>query len=188
MKCPKCKIDFKGKRGQKYCSKSCKLLFHIKQENGCWIWQGAQTNCGYGKIGHEKNHFSTHRFSYEIFNGKIPIGKIICHSCDNKLCCNPEHLWIGTQKENIQDAKRKGKLPKQFGRKHSEETLKKLKFRKRPDRRGEKHHLRKLKNNDVFEIRKLLNTGITQKEIGIRYGIHQSVISYIKNGKYWSHI
>jgi HNH endonuclease len=165
-----------------------KLLNKTKIINECWEWQGSVTNAGYGKIRSGNKHLATHRLSYELFKGEIPEGKLVCHSCDNKLCVNPDHLWLGSQKENIQDAKKKGILPKQFGRKHSEETLKKLKFRKRPDKRGEKHHLRKLKNDDVFKIRELLEQGLTQTEISKIYEVSSSVISNIKRKKSWSHI
>ncbi len=165
-----------------------KLLNKIKIINNCWEWQGGLNNAGYGKIRNGKKHLSAHRLSYELFKGQIPEGKLVCHSCDNKKCVNPDHLWLGTQKENIQDAKKKGILPKQFGRKHSEETLKKLKLRKHSDRRGDKHHLKKLTSDDVFKIRELLDQGIKQVEIAKLYDVDSSAISNIKRKRNWSHI
>lgn len=166
----------------------CKIKNNICIEEDCWIWIKKIGNSGYGEIGSDGKSKLVHRVSYGIFKGEIPKGKHVCHSCDNKKCVNPDHLWIGTQKENIQDAKNKGRLPDQRGRKHTEETLKKLKFRKRPNKRGEKHHLCKLKENDVLEIRRMLSNGLKQSEISEKYNVDQSTISSIKINRNWTHV
>lgn len=79
------------------------------QESDCWIWTGHIQNSGYGMITINKKNFLAHRLSYEAFIGKIPKGINVCHKCDVKLCCNPEHLFLGTQKENIADCIKKGR-------------------------------------------------------------------------------
>jgi hypothetical protein len=187
-RCEFCNQEFNEVTISKECSLKCKLLNRKKEINGCWEWQGKISKNGYGYIQHKKKHMLTHRTSYETFIENIPFGLCVCHKCDNKKCINPEHLFLGTHKDNIQDAKEKGRLPDQRGRKHSEETLKKLKLRRRPDKRGEKHHLCKLTEKDVKEIRELLKLNFKQKEIGCRYGVDQSVISQIKHKKSWAHI
>ena len=80
-----------------------------KDKNSCWIWKGCKNSSGYGEffVG-RRSLFYTHRVAYTWFIGRIPDGKLVCHLCDVKLCCNPEHLFIGTQVDNMQDAIKKG--------------------------------------------------------------------------------
>lgn len=76
----------------------------------CWLWTGYKNNMGYGVIG--IGHIGTkyvHRLSYSEFVGEIPTGLFVCHSCDTPLCFNPKHLWLGTQKDNLNDALKKGR-------------------------------------------------------------------------------
>jgi hypothetical protein len=97
-----------------------RLLKGIKVnfETECWEWQGAirSKNSGYGciDIGGKVNGilWNVHRYSYTIFKGEIPKGLLVLHKCDNKICCNPNHLFLGTQKDNIRDMdnkKRRGR-------------------------------------------------------------------------------
>lgn len=112
--CYLCKEKFVGKgRVRNYCTTKCKILHNIcKNERECWEWKGPLHPNGYGyTTNYEKNKRAhVHRISYEIFKGDIPQGKYVCHHCDNRKCINPDHLWIGSAKENMQDAKRKGRL------------------------------------------------------------------------------
>jgi len=79
-----------------------------KLDNGCWFFTGAKLSSGYGKISvtRSKPGFA-HRVSYEVFNGQIPDGYVVMHTCDNPSCVNPEHLVAGTQKQNWLDARGK---------------------------------------------------------------------------------
>lgn len=81
--------------------------------NGCWVWQRCTAGNGYGgiSIGKQKAGY-VHRVSYSIYKGEIPKGMVVMHNCDNPPCCNPEHLRAGTQTDNMQDAKRKGRMVK----------------------------------------------------------------------------
>ena len=100
----------------------------IDEETGCWNFNGCIQSNGYGRITFKRKTMGAHRWSYEAFNGEIPNGFDVCHRCDNKRCVNPSHIFVGTRKVNIVDAKEKGrvangeKLPqtKVFGERLSE--------------------------------------------------------------------
>ena len=83
--------------------------------SGCWIWLGVVRNSGYGLIGvgsdvdGTRTMKSVHRVAYEEFVGEIPTGLYVLHRCDNKLCVNPEHLFVGTQADNMRDMHIKGR-------------------------------------------------------------------------------
>ena len=80
-----------------------------KADNGCLEWIGAKRR-GYGAMTIKGVVVSSHRISFELFNGSISNNLLICHTCDNKACVNPAHLWLGTQKDNMKDASCKGFL------------------------------------------------------------------------------
>lgn len=91
-----------------------RILNNIKVDDklGCWLWTGDQTTNGYGRVEFKKKRIRAHRFSYETFKGNIEDGLLVCHSCDVKLCVNPEHLWLGTHQDNMEDAYKKGIIKK----------------------------------------------------------------------------
>lgn len=78
--------------------------------SGCWLWLGSTGNSGYGKTRFDHSHdISAHRVSYTAFNGEIPQGMCVLHTCDVRLCVNPNHLFLGTKKQNSMDMVKKGR-------------------------------------------------------------------------------
>lgn len=135
------------------------LLERIKIDNktDCWEIQGYLDKDGYGNVSNKR----AHRLAYELFIGKIPFGKIVCHKCDNRKCCNPDHLFIGSQKDNISDMMKKGRKDSRY---------------------GERNTQNKLSESQVIEI---YTSSETQRRIAEKYKIDQSTVSYIKTGKLW---
>lgn len=111
--CEPCQVVLPADRRRQHRSTlRHRLLSGIRVDaaTGCWEWQRYRMPNGYGKIGDRGVMLYTHRVAYEMFVGPIPAGLLVCHHCDNRRCCNPEHLFTGTESDNAQDALRKGRL------------------------------------------------------------------------------
>lgn len=133
-----------------------------KNEKGCLEWQGTKHRQGYGYIRFQKKNILTHRLSWKLFKGDLDDSVLVCHHCDNPSCINPDHLFLGTYKDNNQDrAKKKRNNTSPYA------------------------YTRKLKYDQVLEIRKLSEKGIVQKKIAKRFNVNQQCISKILNGKSW---
>lgn len=164
--CGKEHAPAKGKFGR-VCSMSCRLKEKkiVDLDTACWIWLGAANRDGYGSIGVEgKKTMLAHRVSYLEFRGEIPEGAKVLHHCDNPSCINPEHLFLGSQKDNVHDMIDKGRKA----------VLK-----------GSTHPRSKLTVAQVEQVAILRSQGLSQTEVGKALGITQAVVSKIERGDIW---
>jgi len=139
--------------------------------NSCWEWLKRINLGGYGSIGINGKTCLAHRISYEIFKDKIPDNMLVCHSCDNRKCINPDHLFLGTYKDNCQDMIKKGRNRLPIGKDH--------------------WHFNngiKLCKNNVIKIKEKLKNGTSALKIALEFNVTSHTIYGIKNGKTWRHV
>ena len=149
----------------------------VAKSDGCWEWTRGKNRGGYGKFrtrGRHGKFHRAHRAAWELTNGPIPDGLCVCHRCDNPPCCNPAHLFLGTQAENLRDMVAKGRGPSgaELGRRSA----------------GEANGNRKLTALQVSEILARLAQGQTSVSIAAAYGVDRSNIRLIANGKTWRRV
>jgi hypothetical protein len=155
---------------------------HVTRTETCWLWTRGLGTSGYGAFRALGRNVPAHRFAYELVTGPVPDGKIVCHTCDNPLCCRNDdegwyeidgialprrgHLFLGTQKDNAVDRTNKWRHP-----------------------HGESHPKAKLTDNDVVAIREAF-TGKRGEltTLAMHYGVDRSTIERIVHGKRWRHV
>lgn len=143
----------------------------VKNPNGCWLWAGATVD-GYGNfLGSDQYTVLAHRFSWELAHGPITDESLcVLHNCptgDNRLCVNPDHLFLGTRADNSTDAIKKGQTRGAV---------------------GEANCKAKLNAQEVLKVREMYSGGATQVALAGIFGLHQTQISKIVKRKVWSHI
>lgn len=138
-------------------------------KRGCREWKKSLMKSGYGQVRRRGKTYTTHRFSYLLTHGVIPDGLCVLHKCDNRKCCNPDHLFLGTHQDNHDDMIAKG-------RKRWTPSL------------GSKQVAAKLREEDVIVIRDKLASGERGKDVAAQFGVSPSAVSLIKRGKGWRHV
>jgi DNA-directed RNA polymerase subunit RPC12/RpoP len=164
-----------------YCSRTClgkttekrateQLISRIfrrverGEQDKCWEWNGRRDSNGYGRIDIKGFPRLAHRLMFELINGWSP--KAVCHSCDNPSCCNPSHLWAGTQADNVADMISKGR-------------------RNVPIRRGASVNTSKLTEQDVLLI---VASSESIPHLAKQFSVTVEAIRAIRNGKNWRHV
>ncbi len=141
----------------------------IIKTDTCWIWNGTKRyKNNYGCFEINNKLISAHRFSWELHNGKIPAGLFVCHTCDNTLCVNPDHLFLGTANDNNKDRAFKNRSWHPI---------------------GELHPIHKLTANDVRDIRVEYKSGlISQRALAKKYHVAQWTIGKVVNNHTWKNV
>ena len=141
----------------------------VEDENGCWAWTAYKQPNGYGQIGEGGKHGKTlraHRVSFEIYKGEIPKSTCVLHTCDNPACVNPQHLFLGSHDDNMQDKCVKGRQPV-----------------------GVEHGRHQLTEEEVVKIRLLYDEKQTShRVIGEMFAVSHSNVQAIGNRKTWKHL
>lgn len=145
----------------------------VDPETGCWEWEGyVKKENGYGELSVNGSNKYAHRVSYVIHNGEIPDGKWVLHKCHNKTCVNPDHLYLGDVRDNVQDSMEEGSFWNGGQLKEGEENLSS-----------------KLTEDAVREIRELYeNTDMTQRELSKKFETSVGNVNRIVNYVTWTHI
>ena len=147
--------------------KTVKERFEEKfiKSDGCWEWEACIGVGGYGMFAVARTNQQAHRVAYRLYVGEIPDGLCVCHKCDNRKCVNPDHLFLGTQADNMRDRNSKGR---QF------------------DNSGEKNGRSKLSDAQAIEIISRCRAGETQGRLAKEFGVTPPAISYVVCHSTWS--
>jgi hypothetical protein len=133
--------------------------------DACWPWAGHIGENGYGIVGINGRQYKAHRVSYFIEHGRIDNDRLVLHRCDVRACVNPAHLFLGTPKDNSQDAVRKGRNTKLY---------------------GEQNGKAKLTRAAVLSIRRICKRGgVYQKTVAKQFSVSEATVSYVVNGGRW---
>ncbi len=150
-----------------------RLMSKVKVDDvtGCWIWTGYITEQGYGALWMLGKRWKAPRAFLHVIKGPIPPGLHVLHHCDVRACVNPEHLYVGTNDDNVADMMRRGR------------------HKNGPPMHGESDPMAKLTNSSVMEIRQRYAAGcIRQEDLAAEFGVDQTTISDVVLRRTWKHI
>lgn len=136
----------------------------------CWPWKASISTWGYGSFWLDGRNINASQAAYLFGKGPTD-GLSVLHRCDNPPCCNPGHLFLGTQGDNVRDCQRKGR-----GRGHFTNV------------KVHPRYSAKLNPEIIAEAKRLYATGVSQVELGKRYGVHSSTMSRAIRGEKWAHL
>jgi len=135
----------------------------VHKTDRCWLWIGGKFGSGYGAFNdRNRKPQGAHRISWLFHFGEIPSGLLVCHHCDNPICVRPDHLFVGTEKDNQVDRVRKGR-----------------------GGIGERNGNSKLTTEKVKLMRQKLAAGATTTMVAKEFGVSQEMASYIRLNRYW---
>lgn len=152
----------------------------VQKSSGCWEWLGSRFKNGYGRLMVNKKRVKAHRVAFELLNGPIPAGRLVCHTCDNPTCVRPDHLFLGTNATNSADMVRKGRQATRANGRHVSV--------KAPERvpRGPQGPRIRLTPEQVREIRtRYASGGTTQRALGAEYGVSRSTVNALVRRISW---
>ena len=134
----------------------------VDDATSCWEWLGGHGSTGYGELQVRGVRYGPHVAAWIITHGPIPEGQSVCHHCDNRGCCRPDHLFLGSQEDNIRDAVSKGRMP-----------------------RGEQHCRSKLTEDDIHEVWRLRGIGWLIREIATELDVSKGAVQHVLHGRTW---
>jgi hypothetical protein len=154
----------------------------VSKSNQCWLWTANALPAGYGKftlrVDGRQRTLLAHRFSWLLTRGEIPEGQQVLHKCDNPSCVRPDHLFLGTQQDNVDDMIKKGR--RIISTRRNTASGKWVS--------GAQHRCAKLQDTDVIRIRALVASGRTQISVADEFGVSRYAVSLIVLRKRWKHL
>lgn len=156
---------------------------HPRLGTRCWLWTGGRSGDGYGAVRAFGSMQGAHRVAWVLANDEeIPAGMWVLHHCDNPICCNPEHLYLGTVVENSEDCNERKRRNPARGERHGTYTQPSARTR------GTKNGMAVLDDEGVRQIRSMRREGATQQRIADHFGVSLSCVNLILTGKNWRHV
>lgn len=144
-----------------------RFIAKVSKTEACWTWTARKTPQGYGRFSVNGVNKLAHRVAYEQLKSPIPNGLQVLHRCDNPSCVNPDHLWLGSNADNVADKVAKGRCASVVGSANPKS---------------------KLRDADVLAIRAAIGQGVKQRDLAEQYGVTQTQICTIAQRKQWSHL